>query len=67
MDFPTFQVELRQIGSTVHALAAIGAALRLYQANQQADPAIQARLLAAVEAVLRGAPNGLTRSKFSRP
>jgi hypothetical protein len=53
MDFPTFQTELRRIGGAVHAFAAIGAALRLYQAKQQADPAVQARLLAAVEAVLR--------------
>jgi hypothetical protein len=40
MDFPTFQAELRRIGGTVHAFAAIGAALRLYQAKQEADPAV---------------------------
>ena len=65
MDFPTFQAELRRIGGTVHAFAAIGAALRLHQAKQQADPAVQARLLAAVEAVLPGALNGLNPQQVS--
>jgi hypothetical protein len=65
MDFPTFQAELRRIGGTVQAFAAIGAALRLRQAKPQADPAIQARLLAAVEAVLPGALNGLNPQQVS--
>src|SRR5262245_42686139 len=65
MDFPTFQTELRRIGGAVHAFAAIGAALRLYQAKQQADPAVQARLLAAVEAVLPGALDGLNSQQIS--
>jgi SAM-dependent methyltransferase len=65
MDFPAFQAELRRIGGMVHALAAIGAVLRLHQAKQQADPAIQARLLAAVEAVLPGALNGLNPQQVS--
>src|SRR6516164_5243172 len=65
MDFPTFQAELRRIGGTVHAFAAIGAALRLHQSQQQADPAVQARLLAAVEAVLPGALNGLNPQQVS--
>jgi SAM-dependent methyltransferase len=65
MDFPTFQAELRRIGGAVHAFAAIGAALRLYQAKQQADPALQARLLAAVEAVLPGALDGLNSQQIS--
>jgi precorrin-6B methylase 2 len=59
MDFPTFQAELRRLGGAAHALAAIGAALRLYQTKQEADPAVQARLFAAVEAVLPGALDGL--------
>jgi hypothetical protein len=52
MDFPTFQAELRRIAGHVQAFAAIGAAARLYQVKQQAHPAVQARLIAAVEAVL---------------
>src|SRR6516162_8167489 len=58
MDFPTLQAELRRIAGPVQAFAAIGAALRLHQAKKPADPAVQARLLAAVEAVL---PGGLDR------
>ena len=65
MDFPTFQAELRRIGGTVHAFAAIGAALRLRQAKQLADPAVEARLLAAVEAVLPGALDGLNPEQVS--
>ncbi len=65
MDFPTLQAELRRIGGTVQAFAAIGAALRLHQGKLQADPAIQARLLAAVEAVLPGALNGLNPQQVS--
>ena len=65
MDFPTFQAELRRIGGTVQVFAAIGAALRLHQAKQQVDPTIQARLLAAVEAVLPGALNGLNPQQVS--
>jgi precorrin-6B methylase 2 len=58
MDFPTFQAELRRIAADVQTFAAIGAALRLQQAKKQTDPAVQARLLAAVEAAL---PGGLDR------
>src|SRR5262249_597339 len=65
MDFPTFQAELRRIGGTVHAFAAIGAALRLRQAKQHADPAVEAQLLAAVEAVLPGALDGLNPEQVS--
>ena len=61
----SYSAELRRIGATVHAFAAIGAALRLHQAKQQADPAIQSRLLAAVEAVLPGALNGLNPQQVS--
>ena len=38
MDFSTFQAELRRIGGSVQAFAAIAAALRLHQAKKQADP-----------------------------
>jgi precorrin-6B methylase 2 len=65
MDFPTFQAELRRIAGHVQTFAAIGAALRLHQAKQQADPAVQARLLAAVEAVLPGALDGLNPQQIS--
>ena len=51
MDFPTFQAELRRLGGQVQALAVIGAMLRLHQTKQQAHPAVQARLLAALQAV----------------
>jgi hypothetical protein len=63
--FPDLSAELRRIGGTVHAFAAIGAALRLHQAKQQADPAVVARLLAAVEAVLPGALDGLNPQQVS--
>jgi methylase of polypeptide subunit release factors len=59
MDFPTFRAELRRIGGHAQMFAAIGAALRLHQAKKQADPAVQARLLAAVEAALPGGLDGL--------
>jgi hypothetical protein len=65
MDFPTLQAELRRIGGSVQAFAAIGAALRLHQANQQVDAAVQARLLAVVEAVLPGALDGLNPQQVS--
>jgi precorrin-6B methylase 2 len=39
--------------------------LRLYQTKQEADPAVQARLLAAVEAVLPGALDGLDPGQVS--
>ena len=69
MDFPTFQAELRRVAGTVQAFAAVGAALRLQhagrQAGRQADPAVQARLVAAVEAVLPGALNGLNPQQVS--
>jgi hypothetical protein len=65
MDFQTFQAELRRIGGAVHSFAAIGAALRLYQAKQKADPAVEARLLAAVEAVLPDTLDGLNPQQIS--
>jgi precorrin-6B methylase 2 len=65
MDFPNFQAELRQIAARVQTFAAIGAALRLRQAEKQIDPEIQARLLAVVEAVLPGALNGLDARQVS--
>ena len=65
MDSQTFQAELRRIAGAVHSFAAIGAALRLYQAKQQADPAVEARLLAAVEAVLPDALDGLNPQQIS--
>jgi precorrin-6B methylase 2 len=65
MDFSSFQAELRRIGGTVQAFAAIGAALRLRHANQQADPAVQAWLVAAVEATLSGALDGLSQQQVS--
>lgn len=64
MDFPTFQAELRRLGGAAHALAAIGAALRLYQTKQEADPAVQARLFAAVEAVLPAHSTGSIGAGF---
>jgi hypothetical protein len=54
MDFPTFQAELRRIAGHAQALAAIGAMLRLYKAKQQAHSAVQAQLLATVEAAPPG-------------
>ena len=65
MDFPTFQAELRRIAGHVQAFAAIGAAVRLYQVKQQAHPAVQARLIAAVEAVLPGGLDGLDAQQVS--
>ena len=65
MDFPTFEAELRRIGEIVQLFAAIGAALRLHQSQKQADPAIQSPLLAAFEAVLPGALNGLNPQQVS--
>jgi len=65
MDVPTFQAELRRIGGTVHVFAAIGAALRLCQKKQRTDPAVEARLLAVVEAVLPGALDGLNPGQVS--
>src|ERR1700720_1225627 len=65
MDFSTFQAELRRIGGSVQAFAAIAAALRLHQAKKQADPAVQARLLAAVDAVLPGGLAGLDAQQVS--
>jgi hypothetical protein len=65
MDFSTFQAELRRIGGSVQAFAAIAAALRLHQAKKQADPAVQARLLAAVDAVLPGGLAGLDAKQVS--
>ena len=65
MDFRPFRPNCAGSGGAVHAFGAIGAALRLYQAKQQADPAVQARLLAAVEAVLPGALDGLNSQQIS--
>lgn len=65
MDFQTLQAELRRLGGAVQALAAIGAALRLRQANEQGHPAVQTRLLAAVEALLPGTLDGLDQQQVS--
>ena len=65
MDFTTFQTELRRVAGTVQAFAAVGAALRLQHAGRQADPAVQARLVAAVEAVMPGALDGLNPQQIS--
>jgi hypothetical protein len=62
MDFPTFQAELRRLGGAAHALAAIGAALRLYQTKQEADPAVQA--LCGRGSGAAGALDGLDRGRF---
>jgi len=65
MDFPTFQAELGRIAGHVQTFAAIGAALRLHQAKRQADPDVQARLLAAVEAALPGGLDKLDAQQVS--
>ena len=65
MDFQTFQTELRRIAVHVQSFAAIGAALRLRQAETQINPEIQARLLAVVEAVLPGALDRLETKQVS--
>ena len=65
MDFPTFQAELRRIANHVQAFAAIGAAARLSQVKQQAHPAVEARLIAAVEAILPGGLDGLDAQQVS--
>ena len=65
MDFPTFQAELRRIAGHVQAFAAIGAAARLSQVKQQAHPAVEARLIAAVEAILPGGLDGLDAQQVS--
>ena len=65
MDFPTFQAELRRISGHVQAFAAIGAAARLSQVKQQAHPAVEARLIAAVEAILPGGLDGLDAQQVS--
>jgi hypothetical protein len=49
----------------VQAFAAIGAALRQHHGEQQADPAVQSRLVAAVEAVLPGALDELNPQQAS--
>src|SRR5208282_3981114 len=63
--FSNLQAELRRIAGHVQTFAAVGAALRLHQAKQQADPAVQAQLLAAVEAVLPGVLDGLNPQQIS--
>ena len=65
MDFPTFQAELRRIAGHVQAFAAIGAAARLSQVKQHAHPVVEARLIAAVEAVLPGGLDGLDAQQVS--
>jgi precorrin-6B methylase 2 len=65
MDFPTFQAELRRLGGQVQALAVIGAMLRLHQTKQQAHPAVQARLLAALQAALPGGLDGLDERQIA--
>jgi len=54
MDFQTLQAELRRLGGAVQASAAIGATLRLRQANAQGHPAVQTQLLDAMDALLLG-------------
>ncbi len=66
MDFHTFQAELRRIASHVQAFAVIGPALRLHETKKQADPDVEARLLAAVEAALPGELDGLDAKQVSR-
>jgi SAM-dependent methyltransferase len=65
MDFQTFQAELRRIAAHVQSFAAIGAELRLRQAETKVDPAVQARLFAVVEAALPGAFNQLNARQVS--
>jgi SAM-dependent methyltransferase len=50
----TLQAELSRLSTAVRALATIGAALRLRDANVQGHPAVQTQLNAAVEALLPG-------------
>src|SRR5215472_14282477 len=65
MDFPTLQTELRRIGGQAQALAVIGAVLRLHQTKQQAHPAVQAQLMAALQAVLPGGLDSLDERQIS--
>jgi precorrin-6B methylase 2 len=65
MDFSSFQAELRRIGSQAQALAVIGAVLRLRRTKQQAHPAVQAELLAALQAVLPGGLDDLDERQIS--
>jgi len=65
MDFQTLQAEVLRLGGSVQALAAIGAALRLRQANEQSHPAVQASLLGAVDALLPGGLDGLDQQQVS--
>jgi precorrin-6B methylase 2 len=51
---PTLQAELSRLSSAVRAFSTIGAALRLRNAGTQAHPAVEARLNAAIEALLPG-------------
>ena len=59
MEFQALQDEIRRLGGAVQTLAAIGAALRLGQADDQAHPAVEPRLRAVLEAVLGGTPDRL--------
>ena len=65
MDFPGLQAELRRLGETVHALAAIGAALRLRQAREAGHPAVQPRLDAVVDALIPGTLDSLDEQQVS--
>jgi precorrin-6B methylase 2 len=65
MDFPSLQAELRRIASQVQALAAIGAALRLRQQSKEADPAVQTRLAAVMEAAIPHGLDGLDAQQVS--
>jgi methylase of polypeptide subunit release factors len=65
MDFQTLQAELRRLGGAAQALAAIGATLRLRQTDEQAHPAVEARLRAVVEALLPGTLDRLDRQQVS--
>ena len=65
MDFPGLQAELRRLGGAVEALAAIGAALRLRETGKDGHPAVQARLLEAVDALLPDTLRELDRQQIS--
>lgn len=54
MEFHALLAEIRRLATTTQALAGIGAALRLRQDCEQADPAVQVSLDAFVEATVPG-------------
>jgi len=57
--------QLRRIASQVQTLAAIGAALRLRQQSKEADPAVQTRLAAVMEAAIPHGLDGLDAQQVS--